>query len=194
MANKSESYTKKIGKNIFSTHEGTGLDSEKFGVGDAVFKEMSEKRSFLENLFSSDTVAGVKVVIGGESAKLIGFKINEDQGELKVKAVVASDGKVNFLDGTQDKPLVVKFDRVTNSETNQIKGAVTNESAEKIIKIINSYSENGVAVTLGKDESSMQRAREEAGNVGNLNVVNAHGSPVAASQYSPNITNGGKAK
>lgn len=141
MADNTQRYIKKVGDITFSTHEGSGIKhySEDKRLIDDVFNSRDTSVfGILKEAFAAEKVpAMVKISApNGDVIKLAGFKLAFDQMPLEVVSMQLPNGTIKSLG--ENERFTVEFDKETvadpDPKKNQIKGAVTTDSAIDIIE------------------------------------------------------------
>lgn len=165
MAEKIKPYVKRSGDLTFSTLEGSGLSNldPKLGVAE-LLKSLNEERGFFKNLFSGEVPAAVKITTNKSDFFIfVGYKKEGDQEDLNVIAVKTPNGRTYDI----DPPLVLQFDKNTDPEKGRVKGAVTGDSAEKLVKTLNQKlaQDNIPFVPDAHYKSNPREIKEAVGNV-----------------------------
>ncbi len=167
--NEVKTQTKKIGDFKFSTYEGDSLKNNDFKE---LVERAKENQSFASENLSSNTPAVVKVTSGGKSIQLVGFKSKDDKDELRAMVIKTPDGHVYDI----NPPIKLKFDAETDVKQGKSRGAVTDDSAKKLVESLKiRLTPKELNDFFGKEGEKVKGITEVVGDIPRFPVKNVDG-------------------
>ncbi len=162
-------HTKKIDVFTFATYEGVDLKEQGFKE---LVERAKENQSFASENLSSNTPAVVKVTSGGKSIQLVGFKSKDDKDELRAMVIKTPDGHLHDV----NPPIKLKFDAETDVKQGKSKGAVTDDSAKKLVESLKiRLTPKELNDFFGKEGEKVKGITEVVGDIPRFPVKNVDG-------------------